>query len=114
MRISDGSSDVCSSDLPQRPVQPDGGVEPREAGPDQRVLGAQDAALRVQDGQQVDGAGAVLVLGQPVRLARLLGGAGLRFLDRKSVVEGKGVSVRVDLGDRRKIKKKKKQPHTAT
>src|SRR3546814_14953799 len=30
------------------------------------------------------------------------------FLDRKSVVEGKSVSVRVDLGGRRIIKKKKK------
>src|SRR3546814_12561739 len=32
--------------------------------------------------------------------------------DRKSVVEGKGVSVRVDLGGRRIIKKKKKRQHT--
>src|SRR3546814_11335716 len=32
-----------------------------------------------------------------------------RTLDRKSVVEGKSVSVRVDLGGRRIIKKKKKQ-----
>src|SRR3546814_18767519 len=31
------------------------------------------------------------------------------FLDRKSVVEGKSVSVRVDLGGRRPIKKKKKE-----
>src|SRR3546814_17664065 len=32
--------------------------------------------------------------------------------DRKSVVEGKSVSVRVDLGGRRIIKKKKKEKHT--
>src|SRR3546814_13304846 len=32
----------------------------------------------------------------------------IRHLDRKSVVEGKRVSVRVDLGGRRRIKKKKK------
>src|SRR3546814_12886981 len=34
---------------------------------------------------------------------------GLRPLDRKSVVQGKSVSVRVDIGGRRIIKKKKKQ-----
>src|SRR3546814_13910443 len=33
-------------------------------------------------------------------------------LDRKSVVSGKSVSVRVDLGGRRNIKKKKKQKNT--
>src|SRR3546814_15299448 len=35
--------------------------------------------------------------------------AGNKGIDRKSVVEGKSVSVRVDLGGRRSIKKKKKQ-----
>src|SRR3546814_14840734 len=37
--------------------------------------------------------------------------AGADRVDRKSVVEGKGASVRVDLGGPRIIKKKKKTPH---
>src|SRR3546814_12449554 len=36
----------------------------------------------------------------------------LEMGDRKSVVEGKSVSVRVDLGGRRLIKKNKKTKHT--
>src|SRR3546814_13137997 len=40
------------------------------------------------------------------------GGFLKRREDRKSVVEGKGVSVRVDLGGRRIIKKKKKKMKT--
>src|SRR3546814_15579648 len=35
-------------------------------------------------------------------------------VDRKSVVEGKSVSVRVDIGGRRSIKKKKKYRYTRT
>src|SRR3546814_11139428 len=37
-----------------------------------------------------------------------------RRIDRKSVVEGKSVSERVDLGDRRIIKKKKEQEQNCT
>src|SRR3546814_15870467 len=37
-----------------------------------------------------------------------------RVTDRKSVVEGKRVSVRVDLGGRRTIKKKQHEEHIAT
>src|SRR3546814_12355965 len=46
----------------------------------------------------------------PGGISRHPPGAGLSGLsrDRKSVVSGKGVSVRVDLGGRRTIKKKKK------
>src|SRR3546814_14415596 len=39
---------------------------------------------------------------------------GIRQLDRKSVVSGKRVSVRVDLGGRRNIKKKKNTQTTKT
>src|SRR3546814_17437824 len=38
---------------------------------------------------------------------------GWKFADRKSVVEGKSVSVRVDLGGRRIIKKKNKNDSTS-
>src|SRR3546814_13471886 len=45
----------------------------------------------------------------PIVLMGLLIGLSLSFLDRKSVVSGKSVSVRVDLGGRRIIKKKNQQ-----
>src|SRR3546814_20421231 len=41
-----------------------------------------------------------------LRLLRGAGPTGLAAIDRKSVVEGKSVSVRVDLGGRRILKKK--------
>src|SRR3546814_12985959 len=46
------------------------------------------------------------VVQQPQRV-----GEGIAPLDRKSVVEGKSVSVRVDLGGRRIIKKKNRDTH---
>src|SRR3546814_13757732 len=78
MRISDWSSDVCSSDLrsgtgrndrQRRNEQIADDREPQRARGDHRILGYR--------------------------------------ADRKSVVEGKSVSVRVDLGGRRIIKKQK-------
>src|SRR3546814_18147290 len=82
MRISDWSSDVCSSDLA------DGGRQPRG---EQPRTGAQRAA---------DAAG-------PDHFGR-----GAR--DRKSVVAGKSVSVRVDLGGRRILKKKQNTRYNGT
>src|SRR3546814_15352235 len=98
MRISDWSSDVCSSDLAdvQRPDRQ--GLS---------GLGIATWLLRsgVQQGQRIEGNLALLV-GRDDHDARAA-------LDRKSVVSGKSVSVRVDLGGRRFIKKKKsKQPYT--
>src|SRR3546814_19163019 len=100
MRISDWSSDVCSSDLlalqfrryPHAQVYIfDKGFSARAA-----VLamgGAHHALGLGSDGPDSEGALAF----QP---------------DRKSVVSGKSVSVRVDLGGRRIIKKKKKKKTT--
>src|SRR3546814_13935815 len=66
----------------------------------ERVLDTLDSAL--------PGGHAVISLdGLVVADADVLGEVG-KGLDRKSVVEGKSVSVRVDLGGRRIIKKKKK------
>src|SRR3546814_7734485 len=79
MRISDWSSDVCSSDL----------LDPRDFIADQ--LGDRFDELAVVGGRQGEGA------------ALATGAAG----DRKSVVTGKSVPVRVDLGGCRIIKKKK-------
>src|SRR3546814_14811338 len=107
MLISDWSSDVCSSDLHQPRVQ---------QGPE-----------RIDHQLQPGGHGGVgsLVSGREgrKRRGRLLGGqVGAEVLDRdflvgavgldvgqerKSVVEGKSVSVRVDIGGRRISKKKK-------
>src|SRR3546814_13983756 len=86
MRISDWSSDVCSSDLC--------GV----------VLGL---GLMRLFAYGVDSSGGIGDL-------RHLIAYGLAAGDRKSVVEGKSVSVRVDLGGRRIIKKKKKTDEQIT
>src|SRR3546814_19232732 len=89
MRISDWSSDVCSSDLlagaarlsSRRPCPPpDGG----------------SAAAAAERAQRADP--------RRDRVGRLS-----RSGDRKSVVQGKSVSVRVDLGGRRILKKKNKR-----
>src|SRR3546814_20087798 len=92
MRISDWSSDVCSSDLvvPPATIPPDGHDEDlgsRRARSDRPRWSAAGGARRTA-GRTADGGGAVHV-------------------DRKSVVEGTSVSVRVDLGGRRNITKKK-------
>src|SRR3546814_14804754 len=101
MRISDWSSDVCSSDLLLLRGQLGGGFL--------LLLLLLRGALALQPR---------LLLGflfgaEPLLLDApgfgLLGGGdtGLEPRDRKSVVEGKSVSVRVDLGGRRSIKQKK-------
>src|SRR3546814_12260156 len=97
MRISDWSSDVCSSDLARaqiwRPARSAGAaslsdadqflrVEPSEARSDGRRRAGKAARRRLVDSQQEE--------------------------DRKSVVSGRRVSVRVDLGGRRVINKKKR------
>src|SRR3546814_20970596 len=92
MRISDGSSDVCSSDL-------------RDPGCGCCEKWAQ--AVRAKLGRKV-------VMRDDASRSELQRKAGMpRTLascqDRKSVVYGKSVSVRVDLGGRRIIKKKKKK-----
>src|SRR3546814_16188988 len=74
MRISDWSSDVCSSDL-------------QKAAPFKR----NDAMLEVM----------------PIGVIAFPGTGITENLDRKSVVSGKSVSVRVDLGGRRTIKNTK-------
>src|SRR3546814_16125554 len=94
MRISDWSSDVCSSDL-AGDAHCDADIGRLERG---RVV---DAIAGHRHGHTIALQGlddAQLVLGIDTRVHRE---------DRKSAVEGKSVSVRVDLGGRRIIKKKK-------
>src|SRR3546814_14265579 len=103
MRISDWSSDVCSSDLPTslhtaRWVEGDDPLKMK------RFLDATQGALATDQ------------TGAPVFLARnawhLERAAEDRSEERRV---GKGVSVRVDLGGRRIIKKKnKKSKHRCT
>src|SRR3546814_17997238 len=108
MRISDWSSDVCSSDLLARlhrrvlsALERDRRTalrrphRHRSAG---RASGIRGGALLARADRHLrlgDGNGRR-------KLSRLLGGA-----ERKSDVLGKSVSVRVDLGGRSTIKKKK-------
>src|SRR3546814_14667369 len=111
MRISDWSSDVCSSDLildhPEPlPLKRMGKVCPSE--PTELwfrpftkkkiadLTSEEVAALRVKAQERAVSLNKNVV---PMKTHS--------YLDRKSVVEGKSVSVRVDLGGRRIIKKKK-------
>src|SRR3546814_11200770 len=94
MRISDWSSDVCSSDLEVVGVlagEGDGGEDLRPEDRQQHVAAIED----VEAGQRQHHERG---RGDPVRRA-------LQHVeaDRKSVVWGKSVSVRVDLGGRRII-----------
>src|SRR3546814_20729035 len=109
MGMSDWSSDVCSSDLKKN------GIEThffcmkaqREA-----FLGGGGVDTRHQRNTRFGVVGDEIEKRQP-----FIVGQGIVFArrttddqaDRKSVVSGKSVSVRVDLGGRRIIKKKKKQ-----
>src|SRR3546814_15565581 len=99
MRISDWSSDVCSSDLAIPLLA--------ETCPEHGRRGGGRSAYPWLD--------RILVVDVPVTVqhARLLQRDGIdaaladRMIDRKSVVKGKSVSVRVDLGGRGIIKKKR-------
>src|SRR3546814_13623540 len=104
MRISDWSSDVCSSDLPGARWHRGRPVAHR-----QRGLAAQPAVPGVA---QPTLAGATRYRGHALANGRRREHARRRDgsqPDRKSVVSGKSVSVRVDLGGRRIINK---QTHT--
>src|SRR3546814_15600036 len=100
MRISDWSSDVCSSDLDrQSNVQI---VDWRNA-PISRIYYRYEEGDDYEEeiaGRRVEG---FVEARRNISIAR-----GNLRRDRKSVVEGKRVSVRVDLGGRRSIKKKNK------
>src|SRR3546814_15365369 len=114
MRISDWSSDVCSSDLPgtggrpstvlrqlHRRLETAAHERHRRAQPDQRSQRHLEAELQgFDDDRQPDGRKHPDP-GQGHPAATVLH-------KRKSDVEGTSVSVGVDLGGRRIIKKKKK------
>src|SRR3546814_19290906 len=99
MRISDWSSDVCSSDLD--------------------LLQAFDTAARIHDGASIalppdsgDGAGADTSAKHPALRQVAVAAAAqderrLALRDRKRVVNGESVSARIDLDGRRILQKKK-------
>src|SRR3546814_11476058 len=97
MRSSDWSSDVCSSDLAARQIG-----RSRAGGQSAGVKGALSPSLAGARG------GSTKRPAQCRQFFALTQKGSLRSLptpDRKSVVSGKRVSVRVDLGGRRIIKK---------
>src|SRR3546814_12449403 len=114
LRIRDWSSDVSSSDRGRRP-QPSLPLtrqgrpcrdRPRRQRPSRQRPRRQHRREPLPPLAGPLGAGA-LRTGRSRPLVRLdARRRGERRLDRKSVVEGKSVSVRVDLGGRRIIKKK--------
>src|SRR3546814_15006174 len=101
MRISDWSSDVCSSDLIG--LERVSVMQMSERGHD---MAGTLAPHRADDiaGLSRRGVGAF----HEGEVAIFRRAAERREVDRKSVVEGTSVSVRVDLGGRRILKKKKK------
>src|SRR3546814_11138785 len=109
MRISDWSSDVCSSDLLADDREHECGVErvaARHVEHGEQPLGQDDVA-RPQPPRCPERQVRILLLDRQIRdelaAARRIG---VGREDRKSVVEGKSVAVRVYLGGRRTLKKK--------
>src|SRR3546814_18379083 len=101
MRISDWSSDVCSSDL--HPLFAGGG------GRGDQLPGARGAGHRHRDqaGSETRGINGLIVVRRDathIGIGATAAAGGLAG-DRKSVVSGKSGSVRVDLGWRRILKK---------
>src|SRR3546814_17561562 len=99
MRISDWSSDVCSSDLPVGAERLGGGANRADLG----VRGGVVERPRGVGGDREDDT----VTHHCRADGDFVRARGIRGRDRKSVVSGKRVSVRVDIGGRRSIKKKK-------
>src|SRR3546814_12391614 len=102
MRISDWSSDVCSSDLFGR-VAEDGAPRQRVDFEKMGMTGAARQRLETERAR----AGKGIEHGAAIEPCLALAVQQARRIDRKSVVEGKRVSVRVALGGRSFIKKKK-------
>src|SRR3546814_14521069 len=115
MRISYWSSDVCSSDLDQDRAARVPAERRQHLAREVLGLVGDDAPARavgldrgehVLDAVERPAVQADLAfVGVQERLDQRLAGSFVE-LDRKSVVEGKSVSVRVDLGGRRNLKKK--------
>src|SRR3546814_20720194 len=106
MRISDWSSDVCSSDLRSIACSRCRGV-PRQPGVQQREI--QGELRHLQQGTAEHFTDYFLNEPHGPRIAQQRGEV---FADRKSVVYGQSVSVRLDIGGSRIIKKTNTESHT--
>src|SRR3546814_14864716 len=108
MRISDGSSDVCSSDLVgvgiDRKTARRAVFEPLIDRQDDQLAGAAEPALH-QDAGEVRLHPRIVAF--VIVQNRLYGGR----QDRKSVVQGKSVSARLNLGGPRDLQKKTNNQH---
>src|SRR3546814_16753091 len=128
MRISDWSSDVCSSDLLHAGPGYGGSCFPKDTLALMKTAQDHDAPLRLieatiavnEQRKRAMGRKVIAAMGGEVR-GRTVAVLGLTFkpntddmrdapsIDRKSGVEGKSVSVRVDFGGRLIIKKKNQE-----
>src|SRR3546814_18343599 len=112
MRISDWSSDVCSSDLSRGIENPDG-ARLRLFRLGEGATGAAEQGrgiiARCRGGDADPAAKGDDMITRHERSGERLDQFSGQKSDRKSVGEGKSVSVRVDLGGRRLSKKKKKK-----
>src|SRR3546814_20325352 len=110
MRISDWSSDVCSSDLPSHSVD-------RNRIAISSIGSWRRGRLMIEDVPLSEGidqlrryySGAIVLTSSELGDRRVTGVFDVDDPDRKSVVSGKSVSGRVDPGGRRFINKKKYQ-----
>src|SRR3546814_13948054 len=105
MRISDWSSDVCSSDLATASAARDQhahlrGLHRREL---ERITTGRGCGIRFKESRKADMSSSAAAPSSSPRTRRPRPCRS----DRKSVVEGKSVYTRVDLGGRRIITKKK-------
>src|SRR3546814_18106414 len=97
MRISDWSSDVCSSDLAGDSITLTTGSA--------SITMKKDGTITISGKDiTIDGSGAI----------NIKDSKNVVIKDRKSVVSGKSVSVRVDLGGRRIIKNKNIPEHDSS
>src|SRR3546814_14677150 len=106
MRISDWSSDVCSSDLPEAEICTGNVFYSTPALTNRAKLSSNGLILaESEEGSRTQWPSTSKCphFHRPWRKGRLQSGSSKR--DRQSVVSGKSVSVRVDLGGRRLIKK---------
>src|SRR3546814_17156722 len=116
MRISDWSSDVCSSDLTIEyfgrftvVARPGFNFYPAFFYRVGRKVNVMEQVLDIP-GQEIITKDNAMISTDGVVFFNVLAAAKAAYeVDRKSVVEGKSVSVRVDLGGCRIIKKKKKK-----
>src|SRR3546814_15367022 len=106
MRISDWSSDVCSSDLARNGPRIKSGVTREEGRTEECYSTSQEKSRWSPAPIRALGRGSRSRSPKPEPISP-------PRVDRKSVVEGKSVSVRVDLGGRRIIKKKKHSKETS-